>query len=113
VAQATEVKVMIDAQQPFREDLPMPAWREPKARRNEIWKVLTFLSIHYPEYLKDPTALTAPPKISPAEADRNISAGYTQFGHEHGLTAWNHLVIDIIPHISEVQTAIADLALTS
>ena len=94
-------------------ELPMPAWRDAEARKEEIRSTLTFLSMHYPKYLDDPTALTTPPRLSQSLQHKNISAGYSKFGHEPGLTAWDHLAVDVMPHESEILETIEDLGLAS
>jgi hypothetical protein len=91
----------------------MPAWRNPEARSKEIKRVLTVLSLHYPEYLSEPVALTAPPTISKALEDKNTSEGYPRYGLDYGLKVWDHLAVDVIPHESEILETIENLGLAS
>ncbi|NNN22176.1 MAG: hypothetical protein HKL80_09280 [Acidimicrobiales bacterium] len=84
---------------------PMPGYRDPIARRDEIVHLVGALMLNVPYLLDDLAALTVPPPPD----ERAIQAGYGPYGHEYKLIVWNHLARDVVATEEEISAVLPEV----
>lgn len=86
----------------YKEGEPLPAFKEPALRKQEIGRLVGVLLRRRPDLAADPTQLTAPPPIN----RHLLLSGYGPYGDNFDLLTWNHLASDVVPTETEILEAI-------